>query len=172
MKALKFISLVSLCFFFSFCSDSNDGDTNPDPDNKEVPIIDNTQGTVTFTKANNADPKLEENQDRITNKVWITRGDKGQIYNAVSESIAKQDTSPAGTEWAIGTTADLENLTFQNFRNADPDKKPKNLLGKDLVLHLIEDNLYFDIKFTTWTQQENGGGFSYTRTLFVEPVNP
>jgi len=43
--------------------------------------------TMTFTKADNADPTLEANQDRITSNVWLTRGNSGgQIYNAKTES--------------------------------------------------------------------------------------
>ena len=39
--------------------------------------------TMTFTKADNADPTSEANQDRITPNVWLTRGNSGgQIYNA------------------------------------------------------------------------------------------
>jgi hypothetical protein len=34
------------------------------------------------------------------------------------------------------------------------------------VVHLISDDIYLDINFTSWTQggDVNGGGFSYTRS--------
>ena len=35
--------------------------------------------------------------------------------------------------------------------------------GQDLVLHLITDNIYMDIKFTSW-KSGKGGGFSYERS--------
>ena len=46
----------------------------------------------------------ETNQDRLTAKVWITRGNNGgQIYNAAISENADKVNSPVGTEWAIGT---------------------------------------------------------------------
>ena len=60
--------------------------------------------TMTFTKANNANPTLEANQDRITSNVWLTRGNSGgQIYNAKTESDSSKISSPADTQWAFGT---------------------------------------------------------------------
>ena len=67
------------------------------------------EGTpITFTKDNGGDPTQSESQDRITDNVWLTRGDVGILFNAVSESAASNGSSPAGTEWAQGTFADLE----------------------------------------------------------------
>ena len=37
--------------------------------------------TVTFTKADSADWTLPENQDRITDNVWITRKHNQSIFN-------------------------------------------------------------------------------------------
>ena len=43
-----------------------------------------TSDIITFTKTDNSDESLAENQDRITDNVWITRKlSGGQIYNAV-----------------------------------------------------------------------------------------
>ncbi len=123
-----------------------------------------TGDLITFTKPDGADPSDEANQDRITDNVWITRGNNGgQIYNAVTESASTQATSPADTEWALGTTADgIENLTFAEFRTTI---QPKEAVDKDMVLHLITDDVYIDIKFTSWSQGNggSGGGFSYQR---------
>ena len=122
-----------------------------------------TGEALTFTKDNGADPTQEANQDRITDNVWITRGNGGgQIYNAAVESDASKSTSPEDTEWALGTTANIENLTFDAFRDI---VRPQDVVGKDLVLHLISDDIYIDIQFTSWSQGSNsGGGFSYTRS--------
>ena len=122
-----------------------------------------TGATTTFTKTNNANPTLESNQDRITTNVWLTRGNGGgQIYNAKSESNSSKPSSPADTQWALGTTANLATLSFDTFRNTI---SPKNVVGKDMVLHLVTDNIYIDIKFTSWTSGKTaGGGFSYERS--------
>jgi hypothetical protein len=38
------------------------------------------------------------------------------------------------------------------------------MVGQDAVLHLISENIYLSIKFTSWTSGANGGGFSYERS--------
>ncbi|MEL6134951.1 MAG: hypothetical protein AAFR59_16450, partial [Bacteroidota bacterium] len=116
---------------------------------------------VTFTKASGADPSLEENQDRLTDNVWITRGnDGGQIYNAASENRANKNSSPEGTQWARGTTADMTNLRFNDFRATVG--QPKNAVGQDLVLWLVADSIMLDIKITSWSGGQVGG-FAYER---------
>lgn len=118
--------------------------------------------TITFTKADEADPTVEANQDRITDNVWITRGNNGgQIFNIKSENTSDKSASPADTEWALGTTADISSLDFKPFRAAVD--KPQDVVGKDLVLHLITDDVYINVKFTSWTSSR-GGGFSYERS--------
>ena len=119
--------------------------------------------TMTFTKANNANPTLEANQDRITSNVWLTRGNSGgQIYNAKTESDSSKISSPADTQWAFGTTANLGSLTFASFRGTS---KPQNAVGQNMVLHLVTDDIYIDIKITSWTSgSTSGGGFTYQRS--------
>ncbi|NDB79344.1 hypothetical protein EB155_05705 [archaeon] len=39
---------------------------------------------------------------------------------------------------------------------------------RDLILHLIDDNIYLDIKFDSWTSNGQGGGFSYSRSTPTE----
>jgi len=68
-----------------------------------------------FSKGAFADPTLPENQDRVTDDVWLTRAAVRGLYNAASESLHDIAVSPAGTEWAYGTTADLGSLTFSPF---------------------------------------------------------
>lgn len=117
--------------------------------------------TMTFTKADNADPTLEANQDRITSNVWLTRGNSGgQIYNAKTESSSSKSSSPANTRWAFGTTTNLGSLTFSTFRGTS---KPKNAVGQNMVLHLVSDDIYIDIKFTSWSSGKQGG-FTYERS--------
>lgn len=122
--------------------------------------------TMTFSKADNADPAMMANQDRLTDNVWLTRNNNsGALYNAVSETTAAAS-SPAGTQWAVGTTAD-SNLSFGTFRDLG---KPKDQVNKDLVLKLVDDNIILDIKLTAWpdgNQGSNGGsggGFTYERS--------
>lgn len=123
-----------------------------------------TGDKITFTKENGADPTDPANQDRLNDDVIITRGNSGgQIYNIAQESEFNKDNSPIGTEWALGTSTDIQSLSFGKFRATVGD--PKSVVGKDLVLHLLEEDVYVDVKFTQWTSgSTNGGGFAYERS--------
>ena len=118
--------------------------------------------TISFVKEDNADPNVEGNQDRLTSNVWITRGNGGgQIYNAAISENADKANSPLGTEWAIGNLDDVSSLSFGAFRATV--SKPKNVVGKNLVVHLIKDDIYLSLKFTSWSGGKKGG-FSYERS--------
>ncbi|MDA8559070.1 BspA family leucine-rich repeat surface protein [Flavobacteriaceae bacterium] len=119
--------------------------------------------TITFTKADGANPEEEANQDRITDNIWITRGnDGGQIFNIKTETSYNKTDSPMGTKWAVGTLDQIETLTFKKFRAA-VEKPNSSLVGKNLVMYLEEDDIYLSVKFTSWSDQKNGG-FAYERS--------
>ena len=122
--------------------------------------------TTTFTKADFANWELAENQDRITSNVWITRQDTQGIFNRSQETFYSSS-SPKDTEWAVGTTSNLGSLTFYSWSGVPVS--PPARVGLNMVVHLISDGIYIDIKFTSWTQGSppggnNGGGFSYQRS--------
>jgi hypothetical protein len=48
--------------------------------------------------------------DKITDNVWLTRGGSQGLYNVAQESGFTHFLSPADTEWADGTTADLGSI--------------------------------------------------------------
>jgi hypothetical protein len=121
---------------------------------------------MTFTKADGADPTVAANQDRISDSVWITRGNAGgQIFNIQERSRANKTASPVGTQWAIGTTDNLENLSFGRFRAIVGS--PQNVVGRDLVMHIIEEDIYIDVRFTSWST-DKAGGFAYERSTPAE----
>ena len=118
---------------------------------------------TTFTKDNFADPTDPANQDAITDAVVLTRGERGSLINVVVEESANSS-SPGGTEWAVGTTEALEELQFQPLKQA-ANNQMQNLPGTALVLHLIDEDIYIDVTFLSWTRGSgSGGGFSYERT--------
>ena len=118
--------------------------------------------TIEFVKESGANPLDTSNQDQITPSVSITRGNEGgEIYNAVSETKSEKGFSPKGTRWAIGDTSNISNLTFASFRNAVG--RPQNVVGKKLVLHIVEENIYMSVEFTSWVPGQLGG-FSYVRS--------
>ena len=159
MKHLTTIIIILL--LFSCESDSLPAPEPIDPDDLSNATIWRGE-TKTFTKVDNSDPNSEENQDRITSNVWITRGvSGGEIYNFVTESGSTKGQSPEGTLWAVGSIDDLSSLSFSSFRNAVG--RPKDSPGQNLILHLIEDNIYLTVKFTSWSEGRLGG-FSYQRS--------
>lgn len=126
---------------------------------------------ITFAKGNFDDPLVESSQDRITDLVWITRGNSNVLFNAKTEPSADMSgfNSPEDTEWAEGTTNDLNNLVFTDFKNAAPKEgtspRVKDMVGRNYVLHLVTDDIYIDLKMLSWRSGGNGGGgFSYERS--------
>ncbi len=131
-----------------------------------------SNGSTTVTKEDNADWTLAANQDRITDNVWITRQDKRGLYNFRWEAPPYSydyTSSPVNTEWAYGNAADWESLDFQSWAtwaSTPPDRPtPPDTVDQDAVLHLIKEDVYLDIRFTSWTSGGGGGGggFSYDR---------
>lgn len=156
---IKFTLLILLALLFVQCSED---DMEPEtPEEMEEPAV--MEATVSFSKADGADPNLPANQDRITDNVWITRGTGGvQIFNIRAEASGEMDASPVGTRWAVGTTDDMPNLTFTTLRQAI---RPQRIVGEDLVMELVEDGIFINVRFTQWSQgRTTGGGFAYTRT--------
>jgi hypothetical protein len=139
--------------------------------------------TFNFTKAANGDASLPENQDRITNDVWITRNSFGMgLLNASSECDAllgctyTHNSSPADTEWANAAmpansdqtiaATNWQNLAFTNWEGSYGNIVGRVILTptyRDAVVHLISDDIYLDLRFTDWGQL-GAGGFSYLRS--------
>lgn len=123
---------------------------------------------MTFTKPDFADHTLPANQDMITQDVILTRGATKGLYNIAVETVYVDFFSPAGTEWAFGTTADIATLTFQNWENTH-SSNPPSMLNQPMVMHLTTDDIYIDVVFTSWTTgngqgNPGGSGFSYMRS--------
>jgi hypothetical protein len=127
-----------------------------------------SEGTMTFTKPSNADWTLAKNQDRMSDSVWLTRASSQSLYNIRKES-AYQTGAPMGTMWAFGTTDSFSVLTYKSFVALNGNN-PQSLIGKDLVLRLVAENVYLDIKFLSWGNGASGAGFSYVRADGILPV--
>lgn len=122
---------------------------------------------LAFAKPANADWTLPQNQDRITPNVWLTRATNNGPFNIQSETIFTHNVSPAGTAWAFGSTANFASLTYADWETwtGGPPSGPPNTVGQNAVLHLVNNNIYIDLKFTAWGVGAAGGGsFAYTRS--------
>lgn len=167
-------SLISLITFslLTACSDKSDDttDTSIAIEDTASEVVDGptiwSGPNITFTKESGADTTDPANQDAITDKVILTRGQQGSLFNVVTESSAG-GSSPEGTEWAMGTTDDLDTLEFKSLKPA-ADNELKNVPGESFVLHLIEEDIYIDLTFISWENGGSGGGFSYERSTPTE----
>ena len=131
------------------------------------------QSEVHFRKENYADPNDPENQDRITDEVWITRGSNQGFYNAYTDGGWNwSDEGPEGTEWRWGPMENNNN-DWQNWRPAvyQSGTGPNDALDGEyngepsiMSMHIIGTDLYYEFTFTWWQCCGNGGGFEYTRS--------
>lgn len=138
---------------------------------------------VEFVKRNWADWTLPENQDRLSDRVALTRGDLAGLFNGAAENGYQRNISPAGTRWAFSgingnptagfDAANHAQLLFQAWETAVGGAPilPGNILNRPAVVHLIEEDIYLDLTFTAWVQgispgqpTPSGGGFAYTRS--------
>jgi hypothetical protein len=108
------------------------------------------------------DPTQVSNQDRITSVVWLTRATSKGLFNAYSETNAGT-LSPADTEWAFGTISNYASLPYTNWLVWLNGQSPVTLVGKQVVLHLISEDIYISLQFTGWSSG-GAGGFAYERS--------
>ena len=119
---------------------------------------------VVFTKPDSADWTMEEYQDRITDNVWITRKHNQSLFNIAQEDgYSGSNGSPVGTLWAGTTTANADSTSYTSFVSMHGGST-QSILGDTVSLYLPDDNLYFDVIFTSFSGGNSGGGFSYIRT--------
>lgn len=132
-----------------------------------------TGPTNTFTQFN-PDPS-----DQLTPTVALSRGGNGPLYNSVFEDGSDFVISPTNTMWAFGTLNNATNgtLNYQTFaaiRNAAHTTNFGNfagvLLGKSMVVHILDSDIYLYVKFSAWGQHF-AGGFAYERST-APPAPP
>ena len=114
-----------------------------------------------FVKPDGADWTLPEFQDRLTDDVWLTRKDVQGLFNISTEPGYTDFFSPEDTEWAFGTTDEIDTLSFDCWE-CITGSAPPAMVGRNAVVHLISDDVYVDIRFTSWSCC-GAGGFSYLR---------
>jgi hypothetical protein len=120
---------------------------------------------ITFEKPNYADWTLSENQDSISTTVIITRKDNQSLFNIAQED-GYSNGSPIGILWARSSTAQAISDDYVNFvamHGGGGGGGPQSLVGDTLSLYLPNDEIYFDIIFSSYSGGNSGGGFAWTR---------
>jgi hypothetical protein len=152
---------------------------------------------LSFTFANTGGAAdLPQNQDRITDDVWISRNAIGMgLLNAATECepgsgcTYAHNSSPQGTRWANGGMAvnggkTIAATNWQELTFTDWEDSYQNAVGgrillpnyRDVVVHLVGDavdpvdDIYLDLRFTGWPQRT--GGFSYQRAVAPSTSQP
>ena len=99
--------------------------------------------------------------------VGITRNNNNGIFNPYRESDWDQNVSPAGTLWNTDGWNDFSNIetrTYDNLYAAFGSGGLGNkIVGAECIMYLPDNDKYYTVKFSQWTQNNQGGGFAYTR---------
>jgi hypothetical protein len=123
---------------------------------------------VSFTKADYATANnVDVIEDDSTLQIGITRGVQRGIYNPFTEEEWDSDVSPQGTLWNTDSTddlSDIESRTYTNFYAAYGGNLGNVVPGSTAILYVPTIEKYYLVEWTSWTQNNAGGGFAYTRT--------
>jgi len=136
---------------------------------------------ITFSKLGSDSPTTH--QDHITNNVALTRGATQGLYNIVSEASFTHGVSPADTTWAFSGlnsnptftygqgAAEFGALTFAPWETSlgGATLLDTNILAGPGVLHLVTDDIYIDIDFTTWGTGHTSADVTYVRAVAAVP---
>jgi len=121
--------------------------------------------TVSFTRSN-----FGSQVDSISPSVKMARANEySLLYNTVYETEYGSG-SPANTEWNSDGWTNLSNITERPYKElvsalADLGEDVESVIvNAELIMHIISEDRYFKVKFTSWTPADGGGGFTYQRT--------
>lgn len=127
-----------------------------------------TSNTLSFSKTGFADVNDPANWDTITDNVAITRGNVQGLYNPIAESNWN-GAGPSGTLWLLGNTVQdvldgtVDISDFTTWLDSH-GSNPLTQTGQDMVLYLTAEDIFIDVKFTSWgVGGGSGGSFSYDR---------
>ena len=102
-----------------------------------------------------------------SSSIGITRGNNSGIYNPYTEEEWDEDVSPEGTLWNTDGWNDLTDVaerTYDNLYAAFGSGGLGNkIVGTECVMSVPSVGKYYAVKFLSWTPNNAGGGFSYTR---------
>ena len=131
-------------------------------------------GSCTYSNGKFVKEDFSSSTDCLTQNVCIARNSTQGLYNSVVEG-GYNGSGPTGTEWVFGSTC-ADSLFFSSWFSAMSSyvggRNPSSLVNVSGCLHLIPDNLYYNVIFKSWTRGNmsgaSGGGFSYTRIPTTE----
>jgi N-acetylneuraminic acid mutarotase len=134
--------------------------------------------TKYFSRGDSVDFNLFENQWRLSPDVKLTRENDYPLYNYSTSVRFNSFDQPFKTKWAIGNTANVNENAYDNFVQIylSMFNSPEGFLNNPVSLHLTEENRFFDVEFTQYTEDPSttgglgGGGFAVSYTEVTEPI--
>jgi len=102
--------------------------------------------------------------DEISEGLHITRGDRGWLYNPlVDESY--DDETPTGSLWNNGGWDNLSDVEQRNYSSLESiwGGNFRDIPGSEMIMLDTTTDIYWLVKFLSWTDGNNGGGFSYLK---------
>jgi hypothetical protein len=139
----------------------------------------NSEGGFEYTRTLVEDPnyfRKTDNGDEVdviftgadqSSSIGITRNNNQGIYNPFTEEGWNQNVSPEGTLWNIDGWDDLTDVADRTYNTLyvafGSGGLGNKIVGTECVMYVPSIEKYYAIKFLSWTQNNNGGGFSYTR---------
>jgi hypothetical protein len=124
-----------------------------------------TGPNINFTEAGNSDVIL-------AGKVALSRGSSQWLYNTAAGETSAGTLSPTDTLWALGPTNNYLTLTYQTMDSLRNGDLGSVIVGQQMVLQLVNEQIYIPIQFSQWGEH-GAGGFSYTRaTVSSAPPPP
>jgi hypothetical protein len=131
-----------------------------------------TGSTINFTHSSGTGELADT---LINGAVVLTRGSFGGLYNSATEGGANSGSSPSDTEWAVGSLANYNTLSYGPCP-LEAGNHPPGYVGTTFVVHLISEDIYLSLTLTSWGGQGGAGdkSFSYTRSTpaVVTPPTP
>jgi hypothetical protein len=119
---------------------------------------------LTFTKSSTT-----PSDTILAGKVVLTRGNDDVLYNTADPTEARTNrpgpNGPADTEWAFGSLSNFSTLSYQSLESMRPSDSDLAalILNQPMVMHLINEDIYLSVKFTSWPRH-HAGGFAYIRS--------
>jgi hypothetical protein len=98
----------------------------------------------------------------IPGAVSLTRDTNHWLYNPAGGDLGPAIGTPSNTEWAFGELADYASLSYASFDSYRDGDLEALLVNQDMVVHIINQDIYFALTFTNWPA--HGGFISYSRT--------
>lgn len=107
----------------------------------------------------------------IEGKVVLTRGSRDVLYNKAAGETSAGSVSPKDTLWAFGTIDNATTLTYKTLESLRNGNLASRIVNQPMVVHLVAEDIYFSIKFTTWGTH-GVGTVAYVRSTPAAAVAP